>query len=585
MELKGLKERKRISNGLRKFQTGGDGTNTPGSVGGFYNSNPDINGSISNASGFTGGFVQSGSPQPLHPKEGQYPIDPQVQDYMNNPQTGSPTNGYKAPNSQSPSAAGAGPWFALGEWAGGGVLAGLNAAEIGVGGSSQQMIQNHANQYATNAGTSQGTIGGVSYEQQNLVDERAVKNDQDAYLREAGTSWLTNPFKAATMFIARRSYNKKLERARELANKEAQFKNSYNANTAFSTFLNQQAQTDNNSQMLYAKNGKDCMRCKDGIETSNGPINMYPNALTEDGEVIYNPTKASARVIPGRTKGDKNYSLVESEDVIFTNKYGISKLAMRPAKALYSINKANNKLRGSLGKQTDKFVTERATQQLDKLADIQRNLREVGVLPTNNKQNMLHAASGIESWVPIINSLSNMGGAIGQYINLKREDIKKPNTYRTNPYGAYALQGLNNLRINPYPAIDLAREQERFGRYNINQLGGLSGSQKALANVALSLGTNRSLADLMANIDEKNLAYRNNYYNKAFEFGDRERAAATDAARWDLDYYSKAEAAKRGMMNVAWNNIFTQKDQGLADYLKYRQFLDTYHLYDTGKMK
>ena len=487
---------------------------------------------------------------------------------MNNKGAANGSGGIKAS-----SAAGAGLWFALGEWAGTGVLEGLD--KIGIG---SQFVNNTRDRWLQDAGTTQGSIGGIGYEQQGLVSNDTVQNEKDAYTREAGMAWATNPFKAATMWIGRQAHMRKLERAQELANREAQLKNSYNSNMAQSKFMNMQAIGNQNSQMLYAKNGKD-------VETAFGKINMAPNALTEDGEVIYNPRTASARTVPGNKKGDSNYSLINPEDVIFTNKFGLSKAALRPAKALSAINKADNKFRGSIGKQTDKFVKERATKELNELADLQKDMRALGVLPNNNKQNMIHAASGWESIVPIVNSLSNMGKAIGQYIVTKREPIKKSDSYRSNPYDAYGFQGLNNLRYSYEPIARRVLDYDAQGRYRIANSGGLSQSQKGLANVAQTLGTQRNLIDLMSNIDDKNVSLRGNYYNTMLQYGENERQARNAAYLRDLDYYSRAEAAKRMMMSQHLNDVFVQKDQGLADYLKYRQFLDTYHLYDTGKMK
>ena len=544
MELKGLKERKRIQNDrLMRFEGGLD---IPGGrmegVGFPSSEQPsfDINQSPS------GTALQNGTA-----------INRPTQNYAQ------PEPAYKAS-----SAAGAGPWFALGEWAGTGVLEGLD--RIGI---NSQFVNNTRDRWLQDAGTTQGSIGGIGYEQQNLVSNDTVQNEKDAYTNEAGMAWATNPFKAATMWIGRQAHMRKLERAQELANREAQLKNSYNSNMAQSKFMNMQAIGNQNSQMLYAKNGKD-------VETAFGKINIAPNALTEDGEVIYNPRTASARTVPGNKKGDSNYSLINPEDVIFTNKFGLSKAALRPAKALSAINKADNKFRGSIGKQTDKFVKERATKELNELADLQKDMRALGVLQNNNKQNMIHAASGWESIVPIINSLSNIGVAIGQYIRHKHDPIKQSDSYRDNPYAGYALQGLNNLRYSYDPIARRVLDYDAQGRYRINNLGGLGQSQKGLAIVGQTLGTQRNLIDLMSDIDNKNISLRNNYYSNILQQGERNRNALIDAIRYDDKVYALGHGAKEKAMATDIASIIAQKNQGVKDYLQYLQYANELNKYE-----
>jgi len=80
------------------------------------------------------------------------------------------------------------------------------------------------------------------------------------------------------------------------------------------------------------------------------------------------------------------------------------------------------------------------------------------------------------------------------------QKVKKPNSYVRNPYSSTALAGLAGLNINPYPMMQQMRDQERRNLYAINRAGGLSGAQKAFANIATGIGTQRNIADLGANI-------------------------------------------------------------------------------------
>lgn len=223
------------------------------------------------------------------------------------------------------SAAGIGPWFALGEWAGSGVGAGLNSIR-------------HSDALLQDAGTKEGTVNGIAYQEIGDINKNQIMKD---YNREMGMSFLTNPFKGLTMLFGRKKQKNSIRAAQ--AQKAAI--NTANMAGASTSYLQQEYAKqygDDDDQILYAKNGKD------EVHTSEGEYNIMPNSRVEGGEVVYNKEKGTAHVIPGKPNGDNNYASILPSDTIISNKYGLSDKAKNAAKALQSLNK-QNKLRGPLG--------------------------------------------------------------------------------------------------------------------------------------------------------------------------------------------------------------------------------------------
>ena len=98
---------------------------------------------------------------------------------------------------QPSSAAGIGPWFALGEWAGSGVGAGLNSIR-------------HSDALLQDAGTKEGTVNGIAYQEIGDINKNQIMKDYD---REMGMSFLTNPFKGLTMLFGRKKQKNSIRAA------------------------------------------------------------------------------------------------------------------------------------------------------------------------------------------------------------------------------------------------------------------------------------------------------------------------------------------------------------------------------------
>lgn len=105
-------------------------------------------------------------------------------------------------------------------------------------------------------------------------------------------------------------------------------------------------------------------------------------------------------------------------------------------------------------------------------------------------------------------------------------------------------------------------DAERRGAYQINNSGGMSGGQRQLSRVALALGSQQNMADALRDAYEKNLAYKNTYYNAMLNEGERDAARRQSANQYDFDTFTKAHSAKEQMRQVGINNML----QALGNY-------------------
>lgn len=458
---------------------------------------------------------------------------------------------------QPSSAAGIGPWFALGEWVGSGIGAGINSIQ-----KKDDIIQD--------AGTQQDTINGISYTRGNDID---VNKSMKSYKRDMGMSFLTNPFKGFTMLFGKKKQKRELERAKQ----QQMRTNQYNQSIAGSEYLKNEFYSkygDVDGQMLY-KNGKDFS------QTSFGRLPIPANSKTEGGEIIYNSENQTADVVPGNANGDRHLSSILPSDTIITNKYGLADKARFAAQALKSINRNKNN-RGIVGKQTDNLMKEQALQVLDSVAAEQRLLRNSGALPYAKPGKYWPGREGRfpSNWW--IDGLGAVTGT-GKFIYDVFQKPKVANTYAQNPYSKYALNKLSSLRIDPYPIINEMYDQDRRNVYAINRAGGLSGAQKAFANIANGISTQKNIAQLYADIQKQNNAYAANAANAMINAGQADRQARMNANQWDLDYYSKSHGAKHQMLEQDLYNILSALQQGYANSFNRYMFNRRMNRYSTEK--
>lgn len=483
----------------------------------------------------------------------------------------------------SSSAAGAGMWFALGEWLGSGVASGLKT------------IKRDTSDVWADAGKSFGNAGGFQYERQNTVD---VANEMSNYDKDTAMSFLTNPGKGLTQLFGRNKHKNTLK----LANQRAETLNNYSRSGALSDYMQQEYANrygDNSDQLLYgAKEGKDAY-------TSFGKQYTKPNARVAGGESIVNLDNvddATGTLVRNGKYGvdGPKANLGDTDIVLGTQKdwrNGISFMAQAApyTEALEAINNkyekrtnsAVNRLRGSIGRQTDELqqqVVNKYKQpivaKLKDLADQQKYQHQVeGYINTirakNGKDCLPKFASGGNWWI------DGLGVAAGleQMFHAALNKPKKPSSYVLNPYENAALTKLAGLRINPYPIMDQLSQQERRNIYAINRAGGLSGAQKHFANVATGIGTQNALVQAIQSMQQQNNMYKSNYASTLLNAGQANRQAMMSANQFDLDYYSKAHAARQQMFEQGMYNALAAAQQGYANQFKKQQFDDTMDLY------
>lgn len=347
----------------------------------------------------------------------------------------------------------------------------------------------------------------------------------------------------------------------------------------------------NKPQILYAANGKDA-------HTAFGKINggMY-NAKVGGSEIMGNTQQEQAHVIDGEFTGDNKNALVNDSDYILSAKmlddnalypfFPHLQYARNAANILEQKNSENkhNKLRGNLGKSTDKFNKNVAQQVLNSSQETQAQLREVGYFGDDDNNNVLHAKNGKDvpkfafGWDNLLSSGLGAITGLSQYFGAKSQSIKAPNSYVANQYMYPALNKLSGLKIDYQPIINNLRERGTNMLNSLYNTGGLSTKDRLLSRMAVNRNTQDAIANAIMAGQEKNNAYISDYASKMLSAGEAERQAKFNANAYDLDYYSKAHAAKQQQMQMGMRNFVDSIQQGVANQFKLNQFEDTMDLY------
>lgn len=453
-------------------------------------------------------------------------------------------------------------WIALAQFGGQGILQAYND------------VSKRPDEYVEEAGKSEGNVGGVSYQEINPMSyDKMVSN----YDEQTGASFLSNPITAIGRLFGRSHAKEQMRKAIE-TRKAINETNMANAN---SIRLQQEYYSNNGnagSQLLYVENGKDA------IQTSSGELQIQPNSKTEGGEVMFNRGKEIAHIIPGQPNGDTNLTYTEPSDTIITNEFNLAAIARPAANIIDYVNSNKLKNRGMLGKSTDSFMKDQAVDVLSAIADTQKYLRDTGVL---EQPEMLKAKNGKDSYpkfskgwenriITGLGVLQGLGTTLSAYLNRP----KNPNTYSSNRFQNNALNRLASLRVNPYPIIQELYNQNRQNRYSINNTGGLTDAQRQYANIANNIGMYDSIAKAYSGIQNQNNAYISDWAKTAISAGQNDRVARMQTNQWDLDYYSKAHAARQQMAEMGWYNAMNSLQQGYANWYKKHVFDKTMSLYN-----
>lgn len=183
-------------------------------------------------------------------------------------------------------------------------------------------------------------------------------------------------------------------------------------------------------------------------------------------------------------------------------------------------------------------------------------------------------------WIPnAITSGLGIAASIGQYVNAYKQRLNNPNIYAANPYEQQALTTLAGLRDNPYNQLRAMQDVEARNRYAISQSGGLTGSQKYLANVAGGIGLQRNYADVLQRANAQNNQYKAQWASSALNAGNAVAQRMQAANQYRDDAYARAHAARQQQMQMAIQNGLGQVQQYYANEFKRDQFNRMMDLY------
>lgn len=440
------------------------------------------------------------------------------------------------------SAAGIHPGFAIGAWLGGGVLEGLNRIK-----TSDQLIDE--------AGTSEDTIAGITYQKQNQVDADHIMSE---YNKQSAADWLTNPARALTGLFGKNRAREEAELAQRMSMNTADAQRG----VAYTKALRLEGAKEYGnpySQYLYG--------------AANGKMPFYsegtPNALVSNQETLGVLDKHTGDVVDmARVPGKKNNNdtnkvrLPETDrytSFVLSNKYGLSDQGVYdPIGAL----------------------------------ERQKMLQDAGIL---GKERKIKAKNGRlpkyvdgNQWGNIAMHGIGALASLDQILQATRNKPYKPYSYRSNPYELNALTTLAGLRINPYPVTRQLIDAEGRAYGAINASGGMSTAQRDLGRRASLLGLQKSIADAYAGFQTQNNQYLSDYAKTALNAGANTAQRRMAANQYDDEYYAKSHAARQQGQQMGIYNLLNQGQSYLANANKYNQFKDTMSLYreqlDTDKL-
>ena len=257
----------------------------------------------------------------------------------------------------------------------------------------------------------------------------------------------------------------------------------------------------------------------------------------------------------------------------------------KPALRQMSLANKYSDYLGTLGKQTSKVTLEQnkinvkpELDYLTSLAEIQKKIH------ANSEQ--VHAADGqnanelgIPAWARAIPPVAGLFAGWNQLNWWKRQPINTPNIYAANPNEGRALSTLASIHDNPYGALRQMQDVERRAVANTNGMGGLSGSQRYLSNVASTLGLQRNYADILRASQAQNNQYRANYASSALQAGQADAARRMEANQFGYNAYTAAHGRKVKGVETGIANILNSMNNAFANEFKYRMGNKTLGMY------
>lgn len=428
-------------------------------------------------------------------------------------------------SSADAAASGAGPWFALGSWLGGGVMEGLGMAK-----TSDQLI--------AESGTSQRNSGGIGYTRQNVVNAGQIMSDYD---KQSLSKWLTNPATALTSLLNRGSAKKAAQLAQQKSYNlgQEQWGGAY---TKALRLNNAKEYGNSTTQMLFAKNGK-MPHCDSGrfpARISNGEVLVEPGVMTREGE--------------GKDSKDTLVRDLAPETAVFPNK-GKKKFGIDISDYVWNTGDVDGGLMMLNEYQLDKKIDEMKAKN--------------GKMPK--------FAEGY--WSNAVPGIVGAAASLDQILQAAINKPYKPKSYVSNPYESEALSTLAGLGINPYPITQQLRSAATQANRSIDRSDGLGVGQRPLSRLAVLNTTQNNISNALSSIQQQNNSYLSDYAKTTLQAGANNAKMKMAADQYDLDYYSKAHAARQQGIQTGIYNMLNNLQQYYANDFKRRQFNDMMGLY------
>lgn len=182
-------------------------------------------------------------------------------------------------------------------------------------------------------------------------------------------------------------------------------------------------------------------------------------------------------------------------------------------------------------------------------------------------------------WDNFATSLASGVAGLSQYLQAMNDTPYKPNTYASNPYEKKALNDLYGLRANVYPILPSIYDAQAKGMYAIANSGGLSGGQRTLARLAATSGTQQNIANMLLNAQNQNNQYLAQAANASLTAGNNAAQRRMQANQFDLDYFSKAHAARQQGMQMGLYNMVNSLQNYYKNKNKWDMFAMSHKLY------
>ena len=437
-------------------------------------------------------------------------------------------------------------------------------------------------------GTSQQSIGGIGFEQQNDIDSNKEMDAENAEIKgntmgstlsgaSAGASIgsVAGPWGTAIggavgaiggllggIFGGSKRRREAMRQLR-IAKDKALTKNENSRSSATSQLLQKRFAEEygnQEDQLLFAAYGKDDV---DPITNQT-----YKNHVVD--------TAYGMAFMPQTAWGSKG-EWIESEDgslhKIKRGPNDTARIHVSDGDTIYSAKLKNPITGHSIAKDVPMYAQ---AGMLDELKFIQQEQRNMKV---KNRNRIPRLAEGAEWYTNLIPAVSGTLIGLGQYNDARRQEVYRSNTFKANPYAQIAINDLDKLSINPYPIMQQQRAAEARSAGAITQSGGLSAGQRALSRIASLNATQQNIANAISAIQSQNNQYRANAAQARLTVGNQEATRRQAAEQWDTDMYAKAHAARQQGMQMGMYNFQNALEQYFANEFKRKQFNDQLSLY------